>query len=90
MAEYNCEVLALIDDHEIDERHRLQARIVSWNNGPPVFELRPMHLKEGVWRHGQHYVKLKKEHLSQIIDDGVLVKAYEAFKEIKAPEKKKK
>lgn len=86
MAEFNCEILKMIQDDEIDERHRLQARIVSWNKGKPQFELRPLHLKEGSWRHGQHIVKCKADMLNQIIESGILVKAYEAFKEMEGDE----
>ena len=75
---YDVEVLALIDDMEIDDRHRLQARIVCG--------LRPLHLKEGTWMHGQHLIKLKPEMLEQIIDSALLVKVHEAFKKLGTPE----
>ena len=86
MAEFNCEILAILEDIEIDEKHRLQYRIVSWNNGTPVFEIRPLNLSKGEWRHGQHIFKAKKEILETLVKEKIFTRAVKAFKDLKGAE----
>jgi hypothetical protein len=81
--EYDCRVIKLIHESEIDAAHRVQVRIVSWNGGKPTFEVRPLHLKDGEWRNGQHYIKAKSsEQLQAWIDADILGKGLEALKEL--------
>jgi len=80
--EFKCEVLVMIQDIEIDETHRLQVMICSWNGAKPNFEIRPRHVKNGEWRYGQAHVKLRLDMLKMVVSEELLQEGLTAMIEL--------
>lgn len=78
---FDLEIIEVVDEQEIDEKHRLVSRIVRWNKGKPVFEIRPLHMKDGEWMNGQHILKCRLDMLQAIVQSDALKRGVEAFTE---------
>lgn len=67
--EIKLEVLETIGEYEVDETHKVIARVVSWNDNPPIFEIRPIKRRaDGGWNNGQHILKCKPEFIPTAIE----------------------
>ena len=67
--EIKLEVLQTIGEYEVDESNKVVARVVSWNDNPPVFEIRPVKRRaDGGWNNKQHVLKCKPEFIPTAIE----------------------
>ncbi len=66
--EIKLEVIEVLGSYDVDEKNKMLARVVSWNDNDPIFEIRPVKQVNGETRNGPHVLKVKPEMISTVIE----------------------